>query len=601
MSKIDGQIRLSQAVMTFGPGALIDLPNHSAIVGGLDSWPIASLRKIAEPRLAAKLASITGVAYPELYEPPPDSAAAPGQVAPGITVWKFPEWFVVQEDGSGGDKDRGRRLVSMRRLDRGRYRDGERWIPVVPVRFVKACPRGHIEDIDWQRFVHSAESTCTRQLWMQESGTSGDLSELMIYCECGEHRRLYEATAIEEKPPPLGYCLGKRPWLGGFGTSEECDQIGRLLIRTASNAYFSQTLTVLSLPDRQSALDTTVEGLWSHLEIVEAEDDIIRERRKQAVGPKLAAYTDAEVLEAVRRKLGGGDAGVSVKEAEIRALLAVEEGYGDDLPINEDFHARKLPQAVWKKTALTDGLSCVVQIHRLREVVALAGFTRFEPILPDIHGEYENVENRAEIASEPSWFPAVENRGEGILIAFRRTAVEEWLNQAGVKSRLNDLAKGHEKWLEERRSGGREFPGGIYILLHTISHLLIQSLAMRCGYPASSIRERIYAEEAGLGILLYTASPDAEGTLGGLVLQARHLEEHLEAMLEMGRLCSNDPICSQHAAGASLEGRHLHGAACHGCSLIAETCCEIRNEYLDRALVVETLDVQDAAFFGGRA
>ncbi len=598
MSKINGQIRLSQAVMTFGPGALIDLPDHSAIVGGLDSWPgPAKLRKIAEPRLTAKLAGITGVSHPELYEPPPDSAAEPGRVAPGITVWKFPEWFVVQEDGSGEDGDRGRRLVSARRLDRGRFRDGERRIPVVPVRFVKACPRGHVEDIDWQRFVHGSEDTCARQLWMRESGTSGDLGELMIRCECGKVRRLHEATAIEEKP--LGHCHGKRPWLGGYGSSEECDQIGRLLIRTASNAYFSQTVTVLSLPDRQSAVDTVVEELWSHLEIVETEDDIVRERRKQAVAPKLGPYSDSEVLEAVQRKLGGGDAGASVKEAEIRALLAVEEGYGDDVPINEDFHARKLPKEVWKKTSLTDGIDCVVQVHRLREVVALAGFTRFDPILPDIHGEYENVENRAEIASEPSWFPAVENRGEGILLAFRRAAVDEWLRRPGVQKRLADLAKGHDKWLEERRGGGREFPGGVYTLLHTVSHLLIQSLAMRCGYPASSIRERIYAEQAGYGILLYTASPDAEGTLGGLVQQARHLEEHLGTMLEMGRLCSNDPICSQHAAGASLEGRHLHGAACHGCSLIAETCCEIRNEYLDRSLVVETLDVQDAAFFGG--
>ena len=122
---------------------------------------------------------------------------------------------------------------------------------------------------------------------------------------------------------------------------------------------------------------------------------------------------------------------------------------------------------------------------------------------------------------------------------------------------------------------------------------------MRCGYPASSIRERIYAEPTGLGILLYTASPDAEGTLGGLVQEAKHLESHLAAVLEMGRLCSNDPVCSQHAAGASLEGRFLHGAACHGCALIAETSCEMRNEYLDRALVVPTLDVEDAAFFLG--
>jgi Domain of unknown function (DUF1998) len=149
------------------------------------------------------------------------------------------------------------------------------------------------------------------------------------------------------------------------------------------------------------------------------------------------------------------------------------------------------------------------------------------------------------------------------------------------------------------RKTERLFPGGPYVLLHTLSHLLIQSLAMRCGYPASSIRERIYADSHAerFGILLYTGSPDAEGTLGGLVQQARHIEAHLAYALRMSALCSNDPICAQHAPGRSMEGRWLHGAACHGCALVAETSCEMRNDYLDRALVVPVLGVPGAAFF----
>jgi hypothetical protein len=151
----------------------------------------------------------------------------------------------------------------------------------------------------------------------------------------------------------------------------------------------------------------------------------------------------------------------------------------------------------------------------------------------------------------------------------------------------------------EDRKAKRPFPGGPYVLLHTLSHLLIQSLAMRCGYPASSIRERIYADTQAerFGILLYTGSPDADGTLGGLVQEARHIESHLLLALRMGALCSNDPICSQHAPGTSMEKRWLHGAACHGCALVAETSCEMRNDYLDRALVVPVLGVPAAAFF----
>ena len=113
-------------------------------------------------------------------------------------------------------------------------------------------------------------------------------------------------------------------------------------------------------------------------------------------------------------------------------------------------------------------------------------------------------------------------------------------------------------------------------MLTALSHLSIESLSMRCGYPASSLKERIYADRYAdrYGLLIYTESPDAEGTLGGLVQQARHIEDHLAYAFHTGALCSNDPICAQHEPGESIEGRWLHGAACHGCSLVAETCCE---------------------------
>jgi len=240
----------------------------------------------------------------------------------------------------------------------------------------------------------------------------------------------------------------------------------------------------------------------------------------------------------------------------------------------------------------------VIQLHRLREVLALIGFTRFEAVMPDIQGEYETDVERTQIALEPTWFPAVENHGEGVFIQLRANAVKNWLGRGAVKQRLDALATGHMRWMKNRRHP-RPFPGGPYVLLHTLSHLLIQSLAMRCGYPASSIRERIYADPQAerFGILLYTGSADAEGTLGGLVQQARHLEDHLAQALRMSSLCSNDPICAQHAPGESMESRWLHGAACHGCALVAETSCEMHNDYLDRALVVPVLGVPDAAFF----
>jgi hypothetical protein len=141
------------------------------------------------------------------------------------------------------------------------------------------------------------------------------------------------------------------------------------------------------------------------------------------------------------------------------------------------------------------------------------------------------------------------------------------------------------------------FVGLPYILLHSLSHLLITAVSLECGYAASSIRERIYAGDGGYGILLYTGTPDAEGTLGGLVEVGRQVEKHLRHALNLGRLCSNDPVCAQHRPDFVQEERFLSGAACHGCLLIAEPSCERRNEQLDRALVVPTVEGLGAEFF----
>jgi hypothetical protein len=589
--KAHGQIRRGQVITTYGPGALIDLPRHSAIVGGLDTWPkTGDLDEIVEPRLTRKLQIMTGISAPKLFAPPPDSND-PRQSVTGIGAWLFPEWFVVQESGANDERERSRRLVHRRALDQSNRFENRQ---VVPTRFVRSCPRGHIDDIDWRWFAHAGgDDDCRRQLWLDERGTTGDLADLVVRCECGKSRGLYEASTIGQ----LGTCRGARPWLGK-NANEDCKQLSRLLIRTASNAYFPQVVSVLSLPDRGAAIETVVRELWDDLQIVENAADLALIKKKPRITERLSRFSDDEVLEAIRGVKRGPENERPVKEVELDALLAVPEGFGDDVPIDPNFHARRVPDRSWRHSELSDNIESVVQLHRLREILALVGFTRLEAITPDINGEYETDIERAQIAIEPEWFPAVENRGEGVFLQLRADAIREWLARPAVAQRLENLATGFRLWAQDRKVK-RQFPGGPYVLLHTLSHLLISSIATRCGYPASSIRERIYADIQAerFGILLYTGSPDAEGTLGGLVQQARHIEDHMMSALQAGALCSNDPICAQHEAGTSMENRWLHGAACHGCALVAETSCEMHNDYLDRALVIPVLGTPGAAFF----
>jgi hypothetical protein len=594
--KASGQLRRSQVIRTFGPGSMLDLPKRSVLIGGLDEW-MGVDREIHEPRLKQKVELVLGIPNLRLMTPPPEQDDPSGPKT-GLRVWEFPTWYIVQdiEYGQKGLFERRRRLVPQDALTSGKYRDENRKLQaVVPVRFVRACPSGHIGDINWYEFVHQGRTDCRRELWIDERGTSGDLGDVWVRCDCKAERQMGDATNFGTYP--LGHCDGARPWLGKALTRESCSLPNRLLIRSASNAYLPQVLSVISLPDSGRDLAEVVTTLWEFLELVENIDDLQREMRRDRVRRALQGFTEDRILaEILGRKRTGAEAQQrSVKSVELDTLIGTGAMIGDDSP-DSIFHAEQLAQTEWYHP-WTCGLERVLLIHRLREVSALVGFTRFESSAPDIQGELDMQVKRAAIALEQSWVPAIENRGEGIFLGFRKAAIDAWLQRPDVRARAEGLVRGFERWRSERELPQRQFPGPAYVMLHSLSHLLITAVALECGYPASSIRERIYAIDGRYGILLYTASPDAEGTLGGLVETGRHITDHLAGALQAGGLCSNDPVCAQHAPEDLHEARYLMGAACHGCVLISETSCENFNEYLDRALVVPTVGDEAAAFF----
>ena len=438
-----GEIRQSQILTTFGPGSMTDLPKHSVLIGGLDYW-FGSRDAISEPRLARKLAKILEVPTLRLETPPPadDDPTAPPS---GVRVFQFPEWFVTQdvESKQADSATRSRLLVHRRALTRGKYRDRDKKArPVVPVRFVRACHGGHIGDIDWYVFVHEGQSECKslrRQLYLDERGTSGDLAEVFIRCECGKaDRSIAQAAKLGDRP--LGLCDGARPWLGP-AMKEKCNDQNRLLVRTASNAYFPQTLSVISLPDRNEAVQQAVSAVWDFLEAAESLENVQRERKKAKVQQGLDGITDEEAWSEIEARRGVSDGEEkSVKAAELETLVAAREEIGEDRPEGV-FYARSLPRAAWDRPWM-ESIERVVLIHRLREVVASVGFTRFESASADFEGELDMGVRRASLARDISWLPAVENKGEGFFIQFKKSAIDEWLLEPGVQSRTAALNLG---------------------------------------------------------------------------------------------------------------------------------------------------------------
>lgn len=600
-------IRQSQVVTTYGPGSLVDLPEHAVMVAGLEHWR-GKTTLILEPRLLANLRRRLKIPHLELRAPPVlQKEDERGKI--GLVAWQFPEWFVAQYEVVTREHGRSRPLLHRTALVKAKYQTEEKgkkknW-PVVPVRFVQGCPNGHISDIDWPALVHADGIPCAGEYWLDEKGTTGDLTDLSIHCEiCKRKLSMAQLQLIGNENPLLGDCRGERPWIGP-AAREKCasenslPHKNRLLIRSASNAYFPLIERAISIPDNDEKLRKAVEAVWEdYLKEAEELDDVTRDRKKkERVKKALEGHTDEAVwAECCRRKNGDPGEAKTLKDVECETFLSAPEELGEDVA-EGDFYARRIPLPD-PTPAILGPIDRIVLAHRLREVVTEVGFTRFESPTQPVDAELALGVQVASLAQDVQWLPAVENRGEGIFLSLNADSVQKWISRPAVKKRAKQVAQGL------RATQKYEVDDDVveevympYMLLHSLSHLLLTAVSLECGYAAASIRERIYVRSESYGLLLYTGTPDAEGTLGGLVEVGRRLDRHLRTALELGSLCSNDPVCAQHRPDQVHEGRVLHGAACHGCLLIAESSCERRNELLDRSLVVPTVDTADLAFF----
>jgi len=598
------QIRQSQLVLSFGPGSMLDLPDVSVLVGGLEHWVYTghdlTSSLVHEPRLVAKLAARFKVSDLTLRRPPQASDAR-SEVASHIRATRFPEWFTASIVEPTARRFFRRRLVRKSELEGKAYIHQGAKVGVVPVRFVQACVRGHLADVDWKWLLHGAGSDCTQPKWIEERGNSGDLTEVYVTCDCGKSVRMSDVAAAGAKR--LGQCRGQRPWLG-TNTREECEETARLLIRNATNAYFPERITVISIPQVMQASVQRVESVKPFLDSIAAERHALKYLRAQEPSKSALDGMTTEEVWATYEGLGGNAQlkKKSVKDEEYEMIASSNLENIADEP-GGDFFAREMPldraSAPWMKP-----VKRVVVLHRLRAVSALVGFTRFEPSGADIFGELDAGVRTAAIALDLKWLPATESRGEGIFLELEPSLVNGWLATEAVTARTTMLLAGFDKWRREHPESERNFVDTPYIMLHTLAHMLMTSIALECGYPSSSLQERIYSlrgqnnSQGAFGLLIYTAANDAEGTLGGLVQAGRSIARHLRRALEAATLCSNDPVCAQHDP-ATPGTDHTSGAACHGCVIVPETSCEFRNEALDRSLVVPTLEDADAALFKG--
>jgi len=605
----DNEIRLSQMIMGFGPGAMIDLPSRSIIVGGLPLWrQQIEPRIIIEPRLQEMLErSLTqsgrlpaGVRL--TLRQPPYATNDGDRMKRDVPALVFPLWFVCDPESgttpsAGGSR---RRMVQWKEMEwaSGKFKDGTKTISVTPMRFVAACKKGHMQDINWRGLVHrgQGQAGCRSAMWFLDRGTSADPKDLSIECDCGA-RVEFEYLFAEGI---LGGCHGHQPWLGDQSVDANgCNENLKLLVRGATNAYFPQVANVIALPVDADHIGDIIKANLASLAKLTSVDQLIGVLSfNQALSSMFGVVDPVQIFSRIQDLKGAANPATPIasspKVAEFDILASGKDVIGIN-SIDSRLHAKTLRDDEWRSGEILERLlSRVVAVKRLTEVTCLYGFTRLEPAPVASDGSLEEVLLAVEGASlgEADWLPAIEQNGEGIFLQFDPAVVSAIVQSKFNSDRVRELRLAYEDWAGKFKNSPT-FPGGAYTFLHSLSHALMSEIALQCGYPATSIKERVYALPTDgaqgavgrLGILIYTSASGAQGSLGGLVAMAPKIVNLLGAAVEKMQVCSNDPICSESTPQAHFDGSLVNGAACNACLLVPETSCEMRNMLLDRLML----------------
>lgn len=623
-----GAIRPSQLMWSFGIGAMVDLPRLSVMVEGLEQWSTNHARVVSEQRLLGAVRRQLGPQVERLLEPPLPEEDPYGKdeghpdYRVGVPVGVFPSWLRCPRCGLLSNAASGvfKFQASNRAPDRagfvhsGCVKKGKGPAPnCVPARFLVACEAGHVDDFPWREFAHRGSTSCTGTLRFYEKGSSLETANLFVACDNGlgfasadqgdgvEHpgsgsgcgarpRSMVEAFGARAKTS-LPTCRGRHPHLRHV---EGCGRELRTILLGSSSSWFPKAISALSIPTADVELDQVIEDRWAEFGELEGAGEVGTLRKINRLGAA-TKFSDDEIWEAIERRRteeSDDDEDEDMKTAEWRVLSAPGAA-----PKSPDFEVEEgdVPDGF-------DGLLLpTVLAHRLREVNALIGFTRLEAPEELLAGNTD-LDYAPLSIDRPRWVPASEVRGEGILMRFDPDSLSTWERDSKVLERLASLEEANRLWRAARRlPTGHGYPGHRHVLVHTFAHLVMRELALECGYSGASIRERVYAGDQGgeqmAGVLIYTAAPDSEGTLGGLVRlgEGKTLGRIIRQALDHARLCASDPLCAEHDP---VPDRSLHSAACHACLFAPETSCEFGNRFLDRALAVPTMLTDSVAYFG---
>lgn len=598
------KIRLSQFVLTYGPGSILEARGSSRILPSAEAGLFGPLGlqpqefEISDQRMSHGL-----LGGARIHRLPSNAELNVPEDHDLYTTRPFPEYLLCQRFRT----HRSRYAVLFRGRDCPECGPGPGTGPrPAPVRFVLACSSGHLDDVDWPTLVHKRGTVCGKSPYLTWRAGGGSLGQIEVECP-GCHAKNSMGSAYSVDWP----CPGRFPERETMGHRDVpgCPARARIIQKQASNLRVAELRTLFTIPPRYTRLHNLLQlaPVFFGISAIRATQTPITRQVLAGVLHSLVAEQHAIPAPAADEILGAPWAEVEVAIADVFTPLPSDyEGL-----IHEEFEAlaraaesgappvrgphptspvvfRVDPNRKKSFECPSGSVLSVVPILTLRTVAVQLGYRR--------EVDTREVSKVVDVSFVPAgtvgphWFPGVEFLGEGIFITLDP--------QSGTGRRLTGPSV--KTWFEARKS--EYYPDQVFrspraktelhpgfVWWHTLSHLLLRAAAIESGYSSTSIRERVYLditrERIRGGVLLYAAQPGSDGTLGGLVALVPSFDRILEAAFQSLANCSSDPLCSEHTFSVG----QYNGAACYACLMLSETSCEYRNMWLDRSVLLKNV------------
>lgn len=604
-------IRRSQFITTYGPGAILEGPNGPQIIPALERSEIftddrpASHFEVADLRLSSAL--LEGASIVRI---PSNAELGVAETKPVYKTIPFPSWALCTKHKVLYKKVPN---VGKKSCPSCPPHDSEpaAWKRVrqQAIRFVRACPEGHLDDVDWISIVQHKRTPC-QPSYLRWAGSGRALRQINIICpDCKGEINLGYAYSQKWS------CSGRLPERGSDRPG--CDAEARIIQRGAASLRIAELYSALTIPSADSRLyrllkiDVLQQMLAKNSTIGSKEELLLKLRALESIGflgrdivAEFERFPEEEILVALDQMLPQNNRTLrrqefdalrqaTTRRREFEALRRAAKSGAFAQPTSPP---GTLPQFEVIQDEVKEIVGPgghhfrVAPVSRLRVVMVQTGYRRLDPLKSElIKVTYTDIAGR-------QWYPGVELFGEGIFIELAPSALDKGYHFPLQKSRIYNTwfaawrdPESYQQRLQDPND--RIYLHPIFVWWHTLAHRLINALSIDSGYSSAALRERIYfdiEEKSGQaigGILLYTVQPGGDGTLGGLIAQVPQFERVLRVALNTIDACSNDPLCEEH----KFQAYKYNGSACYACQLVSETSCEHRNTRLDRTLLKENL------------